>query len=201
MREQDTHLFDEQATASLALSAPMASAPMRYKDDGSVDWGNMWDSFCVLASEGGPRHRPTMLLAPSEQNAALPPYREVVREIIRGIDEVSGLRAQDARPGWVAVECESPAMASWLAEAIVEENVQAQAVREKLFVPAGARFTVKGEIKNVITAVAKTSHYWREHLPIDVKRTLIFQAKLKEWRSGLLNFFSASNALIKTVWC
>ncbi len=25
--------------------APMAAAPMRYLPDGSVDWGNMWDSF------------------------------------------------------------------------------------------------------------------------------------------------------------
>lgn len=23
----------------------MAAAPMRYRDDGSVDWGNMWDDF------------------------------------------------------------------------------------------------------------------------------------------------------------
>ena len=39
-----------------------------------------------------------------------------------------------------------------------------------LLVPVGDYFTVKGEIKNVITTVAKTTHYWREHLPIDVKR-------------------------------
>lgn len=189
MREQDTHGFDTRVTP---LSAPMPSAPMRYNGDGSVDWGNMWDSFCVLAREGGPRHRPTMLVAPSAVNTISPPYQAVVREIVRGIREVSELTAQGVRPGWIAVECESPAMAGWLAEAIVEENVQAQAVREVVFVPAGETFTVQGEIKSVITAVAKTSHYWREHLPIDVKRTLLLQAKLKTWQSGLMNFFAGS---------
>jgi hypothetical protein len=34
----------------------MSSAPLRYRADGSVDWGNMWDSFCELAREGGPPH-------------------------------------------------------------------------------------------------------------------------------------------------
>jgi sirohydrochlorin cobaltochelatase len=33
-----------------------------------------------------------------------------------------------------------------------------------LYLPAGPNFTLKREIKNVITAVAKTVHYWRAHL-------------------------------------
>src|SRR5262245_26888007 len=41
--------------------APMAAAPIKYAADGSVDWGNMWDSFCVLAREGGPPHRGQLL--------------------------------------------------------------------------------------------------------------------------------------------
>jgi sirohydrochlorin cobaltochelatase len=45
-------------------------------------------------------------------------------------------------------------------------------------VPVGDYYTVKGEIKNVITAVAKTTHYWGEHLPPEVKQTLAIQAKL-----------------------
>ena len=32
-----------------------------------------------------------------------------------------------------------------------------------LYLPAGCRFTLDGEIKNVVTAVAKTYHYWTEH--------------------------------------
>ena len=51
------------SSSELDQCAPMAAAPMKYQPDGSVDWGNMWDSFCVLAREGGPPHRGTMLLA------------------------------------------------------------------------------------------------------------------------------------------
>lgn len=50
-------------TAEEDKCAPMAPAPMKYLADGSVDWGNMWDTFCVLAQDGGPPHRPTMLRA------------------------------------------------------------------------------------------------------------------------------------------
>jgi sirohydrochlorin cobaltochelatase len=32
-----------------------------------------------------------------------------------------------------------------------------------LYLPAGCGFTLDGEIKNVVTAVAKTHHYWIEH--------------------------------------
>jgi ABC-type nickel/cobalt efflux system permease component RcnA len=72
-------------------------------------------------------------------------------------------------------------MASWLSEAIQQENVQARWVGQVLLVPAGETYTLKGEIKNVITAVAKTTHYWQAHLPAEVKYTLAFQ----EWIAGL----------------
>ncbi|HEY1012928.1 MAG TPA: hypothetical protein VGE07_09525, partial [Herpetosiphonaceae bacterium] len=61
--------------------APMASAPMRYAEDGSVDWGNMWDSFCALALEGGPPHRATLLDAPSDIDPADPAYQAAQDEI------------------------------------------------------------------------------------------------------------------------
>jgi sirohydrochlorin cobaltochelatase len=158
--------------------APMASAPMKYREDGEIDWGNMWDTFCVLAQEGGPPHRSSLLEAPREVDPKGDAYRTVVGEICRGIKEVSGLEAAGGEPGWVVVFCESPAHARWLSEAIVAENVQARAEGAQLFVPAGAHFTVKGEIKNVITAVAKTTHYWGEHLPPEVKQTLALQVTL-----------------------
>jgi sirohydrochlorin cobaltochelatase len=66
-------------------------------------------------------------------------------------------------------------MACWLAESIVQENVQARAQGSQLFVPVGSDYTLKGEIKNVITAVAKTTHYWAEHVPSEVKVTLTLQ--------------------------
>lgn len=79
--------------------------------------------------------------------------------------------------------CPSEAMAGWLAEAIVAEQVEAHAEATRLLVPVGDYYTVKGEIKNVITAVAKTTHYWGEHLPAEVKQTLALQARLAAiWR-------------------
>jgi sirohydrochlorin cobaltochelatase len=47
--------------------------------------------------------------------------------------------------------------------AIVVENVLARREGAVLYLPAGPRFTVEGEIRNVVTAVAKTHHYWVQH--------------------------------------
>lgn len=151
---------------------PMASAPMRYGPDGAVDWGNMWDSFCALAQEGGPPHRDEMLHPGEDSDPASPEYRFAVEEIARGIAAVSGLGAEPYETGWLAVRCPSPSVARWLAEAILEEQVEARAEGSLLLVPVGDWFTVKGEIKNVITVVAKTTHYWGEHVPPDTKRSL-----------------------------
>lgn len=157
--------------------APMASAPMKYKEDGSVDWGNMWDSFCVLAQEGGPPHRETLLTTPANPHSESAVYEQVVAELVRGILEVSGLVARTHSPGWLAIDCPEAGMAGWLAEAIVTENVAAEAKDALLLLPVGATFQLKGEIKNVITAVAKTTHYWQEHLPPAVKTALAWQAR------------------------
>ncbi len=91
--------------------APMAAAPIKYAADGSVDWGNMWDSFCVLAREGGPPHRGQMLVAQQDADVLSDTYRFTVSEICRGIFEVSGLQAEAAQPGWIAVRCRSAGMA------------------------------------------------------------------------------------------
>lgn len=152
--------------------APMGSAPLRYRPDGAVDWGNMWDSFCALAQEGGPPHRGTMLYAQEDVDTSSPGYHAALREIIRGVFEVSGLAAAEASPGWIAVQCPSAAMAHWLRDAIEQENVRARCDGTSVLVPVGDRYTLTGEIKNVITVVAKTTHYWREHLPPDVRRAL-----------------------------
>jgi sirohydrochlorin cobaltochelatase len=191
MKEQDTHqAIDDKA-------APMASAPMRYREDGEVDWGNMWDSFCVLAREGGPPHRATMLLPEQDSQIEAETYNKVVHEIMRGIREVSGYEAEPAEPGWIAVKCQSSEMVRWLAEAIVMENVQAgQSTRDGklLLVPAGAHYTLKGEIKNVVTAVAKTTHYWREHLSPDVKTALRAEEGLAEIKRLITGFFRRDKA-------
>lgn len=160
--------------------APMAPAPMKYLPDGQVDWGNMWDSFCELALDGGPPHRGTLLNAPKGEDATNPAYQAVAAELARGIVEVSPLQiVPGAEAGWLALRCPAPGMNRWLAEAIIGENVAARAQGELLLVPCGAQFSLKGEIKNVITAVAKTTHYWDEHLPNEVKQTLAVQARIE----------------------
>ena len=159
-------------------AAPMPAGPILYRKDGAVDWGNMWDSFCVLALDGGPPHRGGMLQAPANPDITRANYHFAVAEITRGIGEVSGLTAVPAEPGWLGINCQTKSQACWLAEAILKENVQARHDGALLFVPVGDDFRLKHEIKNVITAVAKTTHYWQAHLAIEVKRALILQEKI-----------------------
>jgi sirohydrochlorin cobaltochelatase len=173
------------ADATIDKSAPMASAPMRYRDDGAVDWGTMWESFCALAAEGGPPHRSDMLYAPTTPPADSAGYALACDEIVRGIRETAGLAAAPFEPGWIAVQCDSPGMARWLAEAIPQEGVQARHDDDMLLVPVGDGWSVAGEIKNVITVVAKTTHYWREHLPPDARRALVWQAQIARLASRL----------------
>ena len=164
-------------------AAPMPAGPIVYREDGTVDWGNMWDSFCILALDGGPPHRGDFLYAPDNPNINSESYQFAVAEIARGVLEVSGLTAVPAEPGWLQIQCNSEGQARWLAEAIKEENVQARFEGAWLLVPVGDDFRLKKEIKNVITAVAKTTHYWQEHLAVEVKQTLAFQEKLGAiWR-------------------
>jgi hypothetical protein len=174
--------------------APMSAAPFKYNEDGSVNWGDMWDTFCVLAQDGGPAHRATVLEPPAQPNPSDPRYSNVVAEITRGIAEVSGLRAYAAEPGWIAVECDSPGHALWLQRAIVQENVSARARDSLLYVPAGQDFTVKGEIKNVITVVAKTTHYWTEHLQLELKRAADTEVKLDKWLSRFKRVLGKTDA-------
>ena len=68
-------------------------------------------------------------------------------------------------PGWVGVRCESEEMPIWLMRAIIVENIMVRREGDVLYLPAGPRFTLKREIKNIITAIAKTVHYLSAHLP------------------------------------
>jgi hypothetical protein len=147
-------------------AAPMGSAPLRYTDDGQVAWDQMWTAFCDLALAGGPRHRDTLLepATPEEVHAAHDAYEHVVAEIERGLQLVTGLpTVRSASPGWVGLRCDDEAMARWLLRAIAEENVSIRRAGTVLFLPAGPAFRQDKEIKNVITVIAKTHHYWTEH--------------------------------------
>ena len=55
-------------------------------------------------------------------------------------------------------------MALWLLRAIVVENVTVRREDTVLWFPAGPHFRLEREIKNVVTVVAKTTHYWQEHV-------------------------------------
>ena len=69
-----------------------------------------------------------------------------------------------AEPGWIAITCASARMAAWLCAAIILENVDARVEGTRLLVPAGPGFALEDQVKSVVTVVAKTHHYWREHL-------------------------------------
>jgi hypothetical protein len=144
----------------------MGTAPLKYGRDGKVAWHDTWGSFCDLAMAGGPPHKGKLLMAASETEIAAAPerYQEVVDEICRGVEMVIFLGAKRSPvPGWVRVDCESAVTAGWLARAIVMENVSVRCDGAMLELPAGPAYRVEKEIKNVITSVAKTGHYWQDH--------------------------------------
>jgi len=153
----------------------MGSAGLKYDADGQVAWDQMWGSFCDLAMAGGPPHK-GMLLEPgteSEIDANYGRYDEVVEEICRGIRLVTGLRSyMSPTPGWVCVTCLGDGMAGWLLRAIVMENVAARCRGAVLELPAAPHFRLEKEIKNVITVIAKTCHYWLGHMPGEQQRAI-----------------------------
>lgn len=144
----------------------MRSAGLQYGPDGRVAWDAIWRSFCDLAMAGGPPHRGTWL-APAEGEQA-----EVAAEICRGLTLVTGLYAEPSTAGWVRLYCTSAGMAGWLARAIVMENVSSRCESLSLYLPTGPAYRVETEIRNVITAVAKTCHYWREHMPYEQQQAV-----------------------------
>ncbi len=148
-------------------AAPMGAAGLKYAPDGSVAWDEIWTDFCDLALAGGPPHRGTLLEAGDAAAVQANPeaYETVLDELERGIRMVTGLNViRTAPPGWIGMECASDEMAIWLLRAIVVENVSVRREDNILYFPAGPDFRLEKEIKNVITVIAKTNHYWQEHL-------------------------------------
>jgi len=154
---------------------PMRSAGLKYSADGAIAWNEIWTTFCDLAMAGGPPHKGRLLrpASPAEIGADPRRYRSVVTEICRGITMVTGLPSgQSVIPGWVRVQCSSEAMAGWLVRAILMENISVRCERRVLDLPAGPSYRLEKEIKNVITAVAKTCHYWFGHVPPSQQRDI-----------------------------
>ncbi len=143
----------------------MSSAPFVWRRDGRPDWGAMWTTFCELALYGGPPQRgAAQALRGPEAGAAAASSPEILAELQRGIRETTGLDAEAAEPGWIAITCESRRMAAWLCATIILENVDARVEGARLLLPAGPDWALEDQVKSVITVVAKTHHYWREHL-------------------------------------
>ena len=148
-------------------AAPMGAAGLQYAEDGSVAWDAIWTDFCDLALAGGPPHRGTLLEPVSVESIEANPegYENTLKELERGLRMVTGLEVVRSKtPGWIGLQCDSEEMALWLLRAIVVENISVRREDNILYFPAGADFRLEKEIKNVITVVAKTTHYWQEHI-------------------------------------
>lgn len=166
---------DDPATAILppryqnggtVSAAPMGAAPLKFDADGQVAWNEIWTDFCDLALAGGPPHRGDLLepIAPEAVAADPAGYARVLAELERGIRMVTGLETVTSAPGWIGMRCPDEEMALWLLRAIVVENICVRREGTTLFLPVGPHFRLEHEIKNVITVVAKTHHYWTEHV-------------------------------------
>jgi sirohydrochlorin cobaltochelatase len=154
---------------------PMRSAGLKYGPDGKVAWNEIWGSFCDLAMAGGPPHK-GMLLEPGTRAAIDEEperYAEVTGEIRRGVELVTELPAElSPTLGWVRVTCLNETMARWLLCAIVMENVAVRREHHMLDLPAAPSFQLEKEIKNVVTVIAKTCHYWLGHMPRAQQRAI-----------------------------
>lgn len=146
------------------VGASMSSADFVYQPDGRPDWRAMWEGFCELALYGGPPHRGAdSALEAAPADAPATEDFDAIDEIRRGIWVTTGLYSEQAEPGWLTITCGSRAMAAWMCATIILENVEAKFDEERLLVPASPSFTLKDEVKSVITVVAKTHHYWTAH--------------------------------------
>jgi hypothetical protein len=64
-------------------------------------------------------------------------------------------------------------MAAWLLRTITMENVAVRADGAILELPAGPNYRLHKEVKNVITVIAKTAHYWVGHMSVMVRQTVV----------------------------
>jgi len=153
----------------------MGSAGLKYGSDGKVAWNDIWGSFCDLAMAGGPPHKGVLLEPASREDieAQMDRYQQVAKEICRGVSLVTDRVSKPSLlSGWIQVQCESSCMADWLVRAIVMENVSARHKDSALYLPAGPGFRLEKEIKNVITVIAKTWHYWVDHIWLSQQREI-----------------------------
>ncbi len=167
----------------------MGSAGLKYGSDGRVAWDKIWQSFCDLALAGGPPHRGTLLEPAMQADIDREPerYTQVVDELCRGVEMVTGLAAESSPiPGWIQLDCPSATMAGWLVRAINMENISAHADGMVLHLPAGPHFRLEKEVKNVVTSIAKTCHYWLEHTSVAQHRAIADLFEIMDEESPLI---------------
>ncbi len=173
-------LLPDRYAAQTPSAAPMpGAAELQYGEDGRVAWDAIWTDFCDLALAGGPAHRDTLLepVAPEAIRANPAGYESVVAELARGIELITRLEVRrNAEPGWIGLVCDDEEMALWMLRAIIVENVSVRRTGTVLYLPAGPDFRLEKEIKNVITVVAKTHHYWTEHASQQAQRRMLTEA-------------------------
>jgi sirohydrochlorin cobaltochelatase len=163
----------------------MGSAGLAYDAEGRVAWDRIWQRFCDLAMAGGPPHKGALLRpgAPEDIGAQPDRYLDVIEELGRGITLASELPAGDSPDlGWIRVQCHSEVMAGWMLRAITMENVAVRLAGRALDLPASPAFRLDKEIKNVVTVVAKTTHYWMGHMPREQKIAIgaLFESLARE---------------------
>lgn len=153
---------DGHAVTSTPMGDP---AGLVYDSQGRVAWDRIWSDFCDLALAGGPPHRSSLLRAPRRiASKDVEKQSLVLDELHRALDMVTGWpRCRAVPTGWIGLSTPDATAAAWMALAIRAENVDVRADEHVLLLPAGPDFQLTGEIKNVVTAVAKAHHYWLEH--------------------------------------
>src|SRR3954469_4135413 len=100
-------LLPEEYQGADTAPTPMGSAGLKFASDGRVAWDEMWGSFCDLAMAGGPPHRGKLLEPASKAEIDAEPgrYQQVVDELCRGVEMVTGLFTEPSSiSGWIHVE-------------------------------------------------------------------------------------------------
>ena len=151
------------ATKNPAQADAIGRIEVRRRGSGGVD--QIWGGFCDLAMAGDPRTRARCSSRDAGRiDAAFDRYDEV-SEICRGSgwSPTCGRRRHQGRAG--SVSRVKRRMAGWLLRAIVDGERRGPAPRRDSRTAGRAAFRLDREIKNVITVIAKTCHYWLGHMP------------------------------------
>ena len=143
----------------------MRSAGLKYATDGNVAWNEIWATFCDLAMAGGPPHKGTLLEARPRPTSIDAPerYDEVVEEICRGVTMVTDLDVPIPDSGLDPRDC-SQRRDGRLAAARDRDGERRRAAEGEPRSAGRPALRLEKEIKNVVTVIAKTCHYWMGHV-------------------------------------